>query len=166
MMRPRQRACALALALALTGCGVSTPDETGREETITEDEAAEKVREHIDNAMTALPESAELEERRGTIVAACDDPTDGGPRDRVTVSERFWGRGLPVEDNETNIESLHEYWTTNGYQVLHDQRPDELFLAVENEEDSFRMSIRTAGDDSLTIGASSPCVWPEGAPGS
>jgi hypothetical protein len=136
------------------------------EETITEDEAAEKVREHIDNAMTALPDTAELEERRGTIVAACDDPTDGGSRDRVTVNERFWVRGLPVEDNEANIQALHEYWVANGYQVLHDQRPDRMFLSVQHEEDSFRMSIRTAGDDSLTIGASSPCIWPEDTSGS
>ncbi|WP_017570679.1 hypothetical protein [Nocardiopsis halotolerans] len=134
------------------------------EPTITEAEAADKVREHIDNAMTALPESAELEERRGTIVAACDDPTDGGSGDRVTVGERFWIRGLPMEDNEQNVEALHGYWTTSGYRVLHDQRPDKLFLAVEHEEDAFGMSIRTAGDGGLTIGASSPCVWPEGTP--
>ncbi|NYH55751.1 hypothetical protein HNR06_005340 [Nocardiopsis arvandica] len=136
------------------------------ETTITEDEAAERVREHIDDTMTALPDTAELEERRGTVVAACDDPTDGGSRDRVTVSETFWVRGLPAEDNEANIELLHEHWTSNGYRVFEDLRPDDMFLSVEHEKDAFGVTVQVAGDGGLSLSASSPCVWPEGTPGS
>ncbi|WP_116243837.1 hypothetical protein [Nocardiopsis sp. FIRDI 009] len=165
-MNPRTYTiCAIALALAVSGCGTTGDGSTAMNETtITQDQAATKVQEHIDAALTALPEEAELETRRGTLFAACDDPTDGGSRDRVTVSETFWIRGLPVEDNEANIELMHEYWTGNGYRVMRDERPDSLSVTVEHEEDSFRVGVRTSDEGSLSISASSPCVWPEGTP--
>lgn len=133
-------------------------------ETITQDEAASKVQEHIGGTLTAPPEEAGLETRLGTIFAACDDPTDGGPKDRVTVSETFWIWGLPVEDNESNIELMYEYWTNNGYQVLRDQRPDSMSVTIEHSEDAFRVGLRVSNKGSLSISASSPCVWPEGTP--
>lgn len=133
-------------------------------ETMTEDEAAERVQEHIDGTLASLPEGAELETRNGTLFAACDDPTDGGSKDRVTVSETFWIRGLPVEDNEANIDLMYEYWVDNGYQEIHDLRPEENFVTMENEGDSFRVSVRTSNKGSLSLSASSPCVWPDGQP--
>jgi hypothetical protein len=136
------------------------------EETMNQDEAAERVQEHIDNAVAVLPDTLELERVGGVNVAACDDPTDGGPRDRVTVGRSYWLDGLPSEDNDTNIDLLHEYWTANGYRVLTDSRPEDVFLSVEHEEDSFRMSVQGSAEGSLSLGASSPCVWPEGTPGS
>jgi hypothetical protein len=131
---------------------------------MNQDEAATRVREHIDEAMAALPEGAELEERRGTLFGSCDDASDGGPPGRVTVSERFWVRGLPVEDNEANAELMLEHWTGNGYRVLRDERPDRLTISVEHEEDSFRVTLRVSDEGSLSLGASSPCVRPGGTP--
>ena len=151
----------LILATCITGCG----QRAGMEETITQDEAAEKVQEHINGVMSSLPDEAELETRRGTLFAACDDPTDGGPKDRVTVSERLWVRGLPIEDNETNIKRIYDYWINNGYQVLRDERPEKSSITVE-DEDSFAAFLRVSDQGSLSIGASSPCVWPEGTPNS
>ena len=134
------------------------------EETITQDEAADKVWEHINGVMSSLPDEAELETRQGMNFASCDDPTDGGPKDRITVSERLWIRGLPAEENEANIELMYDYWIDNGYRVLRDERPDKLSISVEDEEDAFRVSLRVSDQGSLSIGASSPCVWPEGTP--
>jgi hypothetical protein len=96
--------------------------------------------------------------------AACEDPTDGGPKDRTTVSERPWNRGLPTEENEANIELMHDYWLNNGYRVLRDERPDKPSITVESEEDAFRVSLRVSDQGSLSIGDSSPRVWPEGTP--
>lgn len=114
--------------------------------------------------MSSLPDEAELETRQGMNFASCDDPTDGGPKDRITVSERLWIRGLPAEENEANIELMYDYWINNGYRVLRDERPDKLSISVEDEEDAFRVSLRVSDQGSLSIGASSPCVWPEGTP--
>ncbi|MFE3460320.1 hypothetical protein ACFXKD_22465 [Nocardiopsis aegyptia] len=164
MTRLSYWAYAIAIALAVSGCGTAENGSTAMDETITQDEAAEKVTEHIEGLMASLPDEAELETRQGMNFASCDDPTDGGPRGRITVSERFWIRGLPVEDNETSIELMYEHWTSNGYRVLRDERPDKQSISVEDEEDSFRMSLRVSDQGSLSIGASSYCVWPEGTP--
>ena len=159
MNRLRMAACAITTVLAVTACNTAQGSET-----IAQDEAAEQAREHIDSLMGELPATAELEERGGPNVAACDDPTDGGPKDRVIVSDIYWVRGLPIEDNEHNVELMHAYWTANGYRVVHDLRPDELFLTVEHEEDAFLVSVQSSMQGSLSISASSPCVWPEGTP--
>lgn len=156
--------CVVTLGLALSACGSTQDGNTEMNESMTQGEAATKVQEHIDGVMSSLPDEAELEKRQGMIFASCDDPTDGGPKDRVTVGERLWIRGLPSEENESNIELMHDYWANNGYQVIHDLRPDELFVTVENETDAFNVSVQVSDEGSLSIGASSPCVWPEGTP--
>ena len=150
--------------LMLTACNPVAYWRASMEETITQDEAADKVWEHINGVMSSLPDEAELETRHGMNFASCDDPTDGGPKDRITVSERLWIRGLPAEENEANIELMYDYWINNGYRVLRDERPDKLSISVEDEEDAFRVSLRVSDQGSLSIGASSPCVWPEGTP--
>ena len=150
--------------LMLTACNPVAYWRASMEETITQDEAADKVWEHINGVMSSLPDEAELETRQGMNFASCDDPTDGGPKDRITVSERLWIRGLPAEENEANIELMYDYWINNGYRVLRDERPDKLSISVEDEEDAFRVSLRVSDQGSLSIGASSPCVWPEGTP--
>ncbi|QVJ01583.1 hypothetical protein KGD82_27360 [Nocardiopsis eucommiae] len=166
MNRRIAAACVTSLALVLTGCTSGTGQKTGTEETITEDEAADKAQEHIDNATAVLPDGAELEDRNGVTTASCDDPTDGGPKERVTVSVNYWIRGLAVEDNEANVDLLHEYWTANGYQVLTDSRPDDLYVSVGHEEDSFVVSVQESNQGSLSMSAASPCVWPDGEPSS
>lgn len=153
----------LAVALMVSGCGFIL-EAGSMGETMTEDEAAEKVQGHIDGVITALPEEAEIEAWQGPNFAACDDPTDGGSKNRVTVSETFWVRGLPVEDNDANIDLMYEYWTDNGYQILRDKRPEKMSVTVEHEESSFRMGVRVSNTGSLSLNASSPCVWPDGEP--
>lgn len=164
MSRLKIAAYTTMAALMLTACNPVAYWKASMEETITQDEAADKVWEHINGVMSSLPDEAELETRQGMNFASCDDPTDGGPKDRITVSERLWIRGLPAEENEANIELMYDYWIDNGYRVLRDERPDKLSISVEDEEDAFRVSLRVSDQGSLSTGASSPCVWPEGTP--
>lgn len=37
-------------------------------------------------------------------------------------------------------------------------------VTVENRENGFRMSLQESSQGDLSIGASSPCVWPDGTP--
>ena len=157
-------ACATFAALVLTGCNTGFGQRADMEETITQDEAAEKIEQHVTDAVAALPDTVELEPLGPVAFASCDDPTDGGPKDRVTVSQRQWLTGLPAEDNEQNADLLYDYWVSNGYRVIHDLRPDELFVTAESETDAFNVSVQASDEGSLSIGASSPCVWPEGTP--
>lgn len=164
MHRWKAAACATLTALILTACNTGQEQRSGMEETINQDEAAQKIDQHITEAAAVLPDTVKLEPLGPIAFASCDDPTDGGPKDRVTVSQRKWLTGLPTEDNEQNVDLLHDYWVSNGYRVIHDLRPDELFVTVESETDAFNVSVQSSDEGDLSIGASSPCVWPEGTP--
>src|SRR5690625_1386331 len=96
-------ACALSTSLLLSGCSYVTP-------TITQDEATEKVGEHADDTLAALPEGTELEERGGPSPSPCGDSSILGPQGRIAVGENFWIRGIPEEDNETALALMHDHW--------------------------------------------------------
>ena len=131
---------------------------------MTQEEATEKVGEHADDTLTALPEEAQLEERGGPGSPPCGNPSMLSEEDRVTVSEFFWIRGIPEEDNETALELMHNHWTDNGYQTLTDNRPDDPFINVRNEEDSFQVAIEYNKYGDLALTVRSPCLWPDGTP--
>ncbi|MGH3952295.1 MAG: hypothetical protein ACRDSE_24805 [Pseudonocardiaceae bacterium] len=130
---------------------------------MTEREAAERAERHIARAVEALPDEPTLT-LQNDLSAECVDPTDGGPRGRYEVGRTYWLDDLPAERNEDYVEALRSYWVSNGFRVLTDRRPDRLFISVENNDDAFRMSIRSSVEGHLSIGASSPCVWPDGTP--
>lgn len=131
--------------------------------TLTEEEAAQRAEEHIQRAVAALPEKPDLTLQRDDS-AECLDPTDNGPRGRFEVGKTYWLDGLPAGRNEEYAEALHKHWVANGFRVLNDFRPDRIFISVENNEDAFRMSVTESIEGDLSLGASSPCVWPNGVP--
>ncbi|MBB4934246.1 hypothetical protein F4561_005066 [Lipingzhangella halophila] len=132
--------------------------------TLNQEQALERVEQHIGNATANLPDSLHTESLGVIDGASCDDPTDNGPKVRIIVSHKYWLDGLQPEDNEHHAELLHQHWTNNGYTVLTDDRPDEIYISVENNEDGFRMSLQESAEGSLSLGASSPCIWPNGSP--
>ncbi|MBB4935038.1 hypothetical protein F4561_005932 [Lipingzhangella halophila] len=150
-------ACGGAALLVLAGCGPEVEDD-GPESPLDEEQAEERVEEHItETATTALPESLELESFGGGVPSAC-----GSNPDLVTVSKRYWLDGLPPEENEEHVEALHEYWSDNGYTVVDDQRPDDLSIYVRHDKDDFTMSLWSSVEGDLSLGASSPCIDPSG----
>jgi hypothetical protein len=166
-----RKAAALACLLLVTACGGGTtssdtdataPGSDMR--TMTEDEAAQRAEEHIRGAVEALPVKPVLTLLRADS-AECLDPTDGGPRGRYEVSRSYWLDDLPEERNAEFVDALYEYWTANDYRVLTDKRDAaDRFVSVEHNEDAFRMSVKQSVEGDLSLGASSPCVWPDGTP--
>ncbi|WP_246406142.1 hypothetical protein [Nocardiopsis aegyptia] len=167
-MTPRTYvAYAVALTLLLSGCGPDPAGESGdaeMEATMNQGKAEERVEELITEATAVLPDSLELESLGGITANPCDDLANGGAEGPVSVGRTYWLDGLPVEENEADVELLLEFWTDNGYRVTDDRRPEQLSVFVEDEEDSFRMSVQSSVQGDLSISASSPCVWPEGTP--
>lgn len=106
----------LALILCTATACADRPDQT-----MTESEADEKVQEHIEGALTALPDAVELDPLSGPAVGGCDG---GGEDEDVTVSHTYWLRELPSESNEKYTESLLQYWPENDYEILRDRRPE------------------------------------------
>ncbi len=144
--------------LLLAGCGGNGAQGEGPASPLDEGQAEDRVKEHItESTTTALPESLELESFGGFTKPACENP------DLISVGQKNWLRGLEPEDNEEHVEALHEYWTGNGYTVSEDQRPDDLSVFVRNDEDDFTMSVNESAEGDLSVGASSPCIDPNGS---
>lgn len=156
------------LAFFLSGCLDGPSPENGssgeqKKGNMNQEQAEERVEEHVRRATSALPSSVDLEAREGTITAACDDPTDDGPKDRVTVSRTYVLNGFPVEDNEETIEILHNYWSNNEYDIISDRRPGQISVSAEHNEDAFTVFVRSSKQGTLSLGSSSPCVQRDGA---
>lgn len=154
MRRLTWSACAAAMVVLVAGCG--GPEDATPKSPLNEDQAAERVEKHVSDSAAALSDSPDLKPLSSGTSAACDaEPL-------VTVSKRYWLEGLSAKENEQNAEALIEYWESNGYTVTDDLRPDKLFVSVRNDKDKFTMSLRSSAQDSLSLGASSPCIHPSG----
>lgn len=157
-----------ALAASITvliGCGTTIPgrgEMTESMRTLTEQQARDRVEEHIAGAVAALPVTPRLEEQ-STGLQPCDDPSDQGPLGRISVAKRYWLRDLPAERTDEMFDAVESYWLSHDYRVLDDKRNRSApALFVENNADAFRMSLKTSVQGDLSISATSPCVWPDG----
>lgn len=131
--------------------------------TMNEKQAGEKAERHVRDVMSALPKQARLEPIY-LPHTPCDDPSDNGPKGRVEANREYWIRDLPGDTNEHYFDALLDYWQGHNFRVLTDARPQDYFISVENKQDFFRMSVTGGPTGAMSIGASSPCVWPNGTP--
>jgi len=161
----------VSIVVVLTGCSVIWGRTVPLRPTITQQQAEEQTDQYIRDIVALLPGTPKLEPGGFPLVSemTCDDADDGGPRGRVTVTRDYWVRYPWNEDPPNNTEifnKLYAYWTGRGYQIRHDEHnaPASRDLDVENPKDGFRMGIQEAINGQLSIGASSPCVWPGGTP--
>lgn len=133
--------------------------------TLSEDQAAARLDEHLRAAVERLDPGPRLEMGlAGTM--DCDDPTDGGPLGRVFVEAHYWLRDLPADRNREVFDTLHGYWVSQGYVVIEDLRDRARAprLKVRHPGDHFSVSLRQNLADELRLSSSSPCVWPTGSP--
>ncbi|MQA95715.1 MAG: hypothetical protein GEV11_14080 [Streptosporangiales bacterium] len=159
----------LAMTLwALTGCGLFGGAVSDKP-TINQDQAEARIDELIAEAMKGLDPKPRLERfEEHDLLRRCLDPADGGSEDRVVVSKRYWLEDIPKKEPNAQIaeqvianmkKAGHSVFSTNG---LGTDKP-EIFIA--SRPDDFRMSLIGSADGSLSIGATSPCVWQGGTPG-
>jgi hypothetical protein len=130
--------------------------------TITEQQATVLAERYVRQAMVALPGEARLEVQDSTSSSACDDPSDNGPKGRVTVGNVYWVRGIANENKY--FDAVLAWWKAHGFAVMEDDRPKGNWISVENRKDGFRMAFRDNPKGDLLLGADSPCVWPKGTP--
>lgn len=132
--------------------------------TLTKEQAAERANEHIKRAVAALPVEPSLTPRRDSSME-CLDPSDDGPRGRYDVSKSYRLDGISKERNSELVNTLFQHWKNNNYRILDDDRSaKDSFISVEHSGDAFRMSVVESDQGDLTVGATSPCVWPDGVP--
>lgn len=143
----RGRVLLVVLALlVLTGCG-GRGDGAG----VTESQAYDEVERLVRSAGDALP-AARLEASAPATSTQCK----GKPAGRVIVSNSYWLRGIDNEDEY--FDTMLNWWTGHGFEVLDDLRPERHYLWVENPADGFRMSLRANQNGELLLGAESPCL--------
>jgi hypothetical protein len=146
----------------IAACGTSggQPPVT---DTITQQQAAQQVQDNIHTAAAQLPATAKLEQQL-TNFTPCDDPTDNGPKGRVTAGSTYQIHELPAAQYPHYFDTLRTWWTQHDFHVLEDQNrgPQDMYLWVENTKDGFRMSLQSNPTGGLFMTSSSPCVWPNG----
>ena len=130
---------------------------------MNQQQAVERVESHITAAVDQLRPRPGLQPVR-RFAFACDDPTDHGPLGRVVVEHRYELPGIDAADGPSVLDTLAEFWTSNGYRILRDGRGEPLAEIAAEAPDGFRVIISTDTQGKLAIIGSSPCVWPSGSP--
>ena len=134
--------------------------------TITQQQASERAERYVRDAVAALSPAAQLELSGRFDDSPCDDPTDNGPKGRVIASVTYWLNDIPVDHQSEYVNTLFQWWSEHDFAVLTDNRATDIYVHVENRRDGFRMAVQqtAVGPKRLSLGATSPCVWPNGTP--
>ncbi len=165
-MTTRLRMLTVGAVLGLLAGCASVTGTGGSMNTITQQQAIERVDRHITDAVAALPVEPQLTLAFEQLDGACTDPTDNGPRNRILVAQRYWLDGIPKDkdSNRAYFAAVREWWTNHGFRILEDDRTGDMYLWVENNADGFRMSLQESAEGSVSLSATSPCIWPDGTP--
>lgn len=160
------RMTAIVMLAALTVLGVAGCVTSGGggvpERTITLAEADARVVQHVRAVAAVLP-GARVEDRSGPRTVSCGGIV-GGPEGLVYAARYYWVRDIPPERNAEVFEVALGFWLANGYTLGTDAR-DQGYLSV-GAPDGTGVFIQEGGDSARTLstGARSPCVWPDGIP--
>jgi hypothetical protein len=97
---------------------------------------------------------------------SCTDSSDH-ETGQIRVGITYWVDGPDRTHNNTYYDKLKKWWQDNGWTIETDTWSDEQF-ANAHSSDGYLMSLTGTVTGSvlgrLSIGASSPCVWPKGTP--
>lgn len=157
---------AILTVCAVTACGGGGGAPLSQP-TITEQQAvtqAEQILRETASTITPRPtlELARLLTGTGPCLV---DPSNTADK-RVQVMRGYYLRGFPRHDNTNVAQQVLRYWKHKGYAIsgtlgMNGDTP-EIHGATRSGD--FLISLETAGDGSLAIGATSPCLWPKGTP--
>lgn len=166
-MSPTRRVAALAvllLMLTLTGCG---NDDMGP--TITLAQATARVDQMIREAFAQLPAGAQLRASGPNEPLPCEG-AGGMDTGQVLADLQYTIVHPDSWPADQLIEVLDRYWKTRGYELVRDDRTQELpsTLFVRDKSDDTAVGIqlyRRAGGhiDAYLVGDSG-CVWENGTP--
>lgn len=160
-MRTRLARLAAAVGLALAGALAACDIGEGMTSTITLDEANRRLDAYIDKALAQLPAGVGLKERLRIEETACDDID--GDEGKQHASRNYEVTGIDPDKIPAYFDTLRTWWLNNNFRIL-DNEPKYENLWVENNDDSFRMTLKAASGGRLILVSASPCVWRNGEP--
>lgn len=158
----RRLAHLVLIAFAVAGCaGTGGDDMAGP--TITVQEAAERVERHIRDLAAALP-GIRLEPIGRLLTPPCGGIVGGREDGRVYASRSYFVLDLPADRNDDTVQAVLDHWAAEGYAVSTASREHGTVRAAA--PDGTQVDVRESLDATrtLSIGATSPCVWPDGTP--
>jgi hypothetical protein len=85
---------------------------------------------------------------------------------RVQVTLTYWLRGIAPQDNASVAQQILTYWKRIGYAITdtHGLSTASPSIFAGTPADDFLISLQTSANGAMSIGASSPCIWPKGTP--
>lgn len=153
-------------ALSLTSCGLLPFGDNVMRPTLNQQQSIDRIEWYIHDAIAAMaPLRPSLEFFKNTSVP-CDVLEDAGPQGhRVSLAHGYFLRDLPPGFNTAPLfDQMLAYWKSHGFSVLRDERPTTQSIMMENISDDFAIGLERGADGTISISASSPCIWPTGTP--
>lgn len=155
-------AAVVAVAAVLVGCsGGNVPAKT-----MTLDQAtarAEQVVKETGAALTprpALDFDPRLPNESGVCLANIPHASQ-----MVSVDRTAWLRKIPASQNSSIGQQILAYWKKQGYSISDQSGFADAQPSIDAvTKDGFTVSLGTAKNGWMSVGASSPCVYPHGTP--
>jgi hypothetical protein len=153
---------AVSTVMMLASCEGDAMDSD--EPTITKLEASARLSRYVQQIVQdTLPKTVRLEDHGPVSELGCTDPV-GKPDGRLHVSASHWIRGIDPVTYNKHFDAIKGWWATNGWKIVNDDRPGDMFINADNPVDQFGMSIQANDKNDFSMTVSSPCVWPNGTP--
>ncbi|WP_275290725.1 hypothetical protein [Amycolatopsis sp. La24] len=160
-VQPMRLATLAAVLIAMTACGGAPMQPT-----LTSEQAKQAAADAVHAAASiSFPAGYKLTE----IVFPAESCTDSSDKEtgQVRVGVTYWVDGPDRAQNSSYYEKLKKWWTDNGWTIETDTWQGDQFANAHNG-DGYVMSLTGTVTGTvlgrLSIGASSPCVWPNGTP--
>jgi hypothetical protein len=156
-------AAAVLAVLIISGCSGGNPV---LKPTITQQHATARADQILRETAAAITPRPTLEiYQPGSGPGPCMvNPNDTSDK-RVQVGFTYWLRGISTQDNTSVAQQIQRYWKHKGYGI---SRTSGFGKDAPNifgvTPDDFLISLETSANGAMSIGASSPCVWPKGTP--
>lgn len=132
--------------------------------TITAAQAATQAQQYVKDLIVVFPAEATLEQHGDVLTGPCANPSGVGFDKRVQASVDYWIRGLDAARYHEYFDAMKAWLPAGGWTIDTDSRPKDMFLHANRADDEFTLTLQANNKGGLSIGAASPCVWPNGTP--
>lgn len=135
---------------------------------MTEQQAASHAEQILRDTVAVLkPKPRLVVYRPGSTTGPClDDTNPQSARGRVIVSRTYWLRDISQASNASIGKQVLQYWKQKNWDITSTKgvgtdKPEITGLAKPY---AFGINLQWSSDGSLSIAASSVCIWPHGTP--
>jgi hypothetical protein len=161
--RGRIAAAVVLAGLMVSGCSGGDPVF---KPTMTQPHAAARGEQIMRETAAALTPRPTLEiYKPGSGPGSCMVNPNDTSDTRVQLDLTYWLRGIPARDNSSVAQQILRYWEHKGYGISGTSHLDTEFPAIFGvTPDDFTIALETSSNGAMSIGATSPCIWPKGTP--